>query len=97
MICVVANLLKVVVLAAHTQALLRVYTAYVCARILGAEYNVFPLVHAGIGEHQGRVVLDNHGCRRYDFVSSRLEKLLVRFADFVCCHHVCMLLFVFCC
>ena len=58
---VVAHGLQVVVLAAHAEALLGVR----CTGELGGavpEKNVLELVHARIGEHEGGVILDDHGC-----------------------------------
>ena len=84
---VVANLLEVVVLAAYAQTLLRVGpTAWL--GVLGTQYDIFPLVHTGIGKHQRRVVLDYHRGRRNDNVSFRLEEFFVRVADFFSCHHL---------
>ncbi len=73
-VSIVTYLFEIVVLAAHSQAFLRVCAA---ARVgfTRTENNVFPLVHTCICEHQRRVVLYNHGRRRYDSVSLRLKKL----------------------
>ena len=84
---ITSHLLQVVMLAAHTQALLRIGAA-ARLRLLCSEDNIFPLVHTSIGKHQRRVVLDNHWGRRYDNMSFRLKELQVRVADFVCCHHL---------
>ena len=83
---VVADLLKVVVLTTDAQALLCVGTT---ARfwLACAEYNVLPLVHACIGEHQCGIVLDYHRSRGHDGVAMLLKKLLVRLANLFCCHH----------
>ena len=56
---VVSHFLKVVVLAADAQTLLRVGTA-AWLRVACAENDVFPLVHSGVCEHQCGVVFDNH-------------------------------------
>ena len=56
---IVAHFLEVVVLTAHAQTLLCVGTT-AWLRLAGAEDNVFPLVHTCIGEHQRRVVFDDH-------------------------------------
>ncbi len=56
---VMSHFFEVVVLSAYPQALLRVC----CTRVRGlgiAEENVLELVHAGVGEHQRRVILDHH-------------------------------------
>ena len=67
MICVVSHFLKVVVLSAHTQTLLRVGGTrrlwFACS-----QYYILKLVHARIGEHQRGVVLYNHRSRRHDEV-----------------------------
>ena len=89
-ISVVSDLLKVVMLAAHAEALLCVGTA---ARfgLACAEDDVLPLVHTSVCKHQCWVILDYHRRTRHDGVSFRLEELLERVADFVSCHH-----FIFC-
>ena len=81
--------------AADAQAFLRVGAA---ARfgVAGAQDDVLPLVHAGVGKHQRGVVLDDHRCRGHDGVAFRLEKLLVRVADFVGCHVCVRVLIVVC-
>lgn len=84
---VAAHLFEIVVLAADTETFLRVGAA-AWLRLLGAEDNVLPLVHAGVGEHQRGVVLDDDRRRWYYDVSFRLEEFKVRVADFVCCHHL---------
>ena len=86
-ISVVSYLFEVVVLAAHTEALLGVGTAS-RLRFASTENDVFPLVHTSIGEHQRWVILDYHRCTWYDGVSFRLEELFERVADFVSCHHI---------
>ncbi len=48
------------------------------------EYDVLELVHAGIGEHQCRVVLDYHRSRRDNLVSLAAEEVLVGFSYFLC-------------
>ena len=82
---VVTHFLKVVVLTGNAQTLLAVgLTAAFGFGI--SEDDVLELVHAGIGEHERRVVLDDHRCRRNNKVALLLEKLYERFADFVGCH-----------
>jgi len=49
-----------------------------------AKDNVLELVHAGIGEHQCRVVLDYHRSRRDNLVSLAAEEVLVGFSYFLC-------------
>ena len=56
---VVTHGFEVVVLTAYAEALLGVR----CTGKLGcgiAKEDVFELVHAGVGKHEGRVILDNH-------------------------------------
>ena len=90
MVGVHAHLFEVIVLAAHAQTLLRVgHTVIFCGFI--AENNVFKLVHARIGEHQGGVILDYHGGRRHDLVSLIAEKVFERLAYFLRCQHVIVL------
>ena len=81
-----AYFFQVVVLTAHAQTFLGVGAA---ARlgVACAEYNVFPLVHTCVGEHQRGIVFDDHGGRCYDGVSVLLEIFLVGLADFVGCQH----------
>ena len=95
---VMSNFLQVIVLTAHAQALLRVGAAAWLGVAL-AKDNIFPLVHTSVGKHQSGVVLNHHRSRRHNGVSLRLEKLLVRVADFVSCHHYynAFLLFSFVC
>ncbi len=78
-VCVHSYLLKVVVLAANSQTLLRV--GHTC--VLGgfvAEYDVLELVHSGIGEHKGGIILDDHRSGRNNCVSLASEKVFVRLA-----------------
>ena len=64
----VADVLKVVVLAAGAHAFLRRDRAAVVA-LLPAGEDVLELHHAGIGEHQGRVVARHERARRHDPVA----------------------------
>ena len=84
---IVSHLFEVVMLAADTQAFLRVGDAGVF-RGLVAEDDVLELVHSSVCEHQGRVVFDYHGCRRNDVVALRLEKVFVRLTYFFGCQHI---------
>ena len=54
-------------LPAHAKALLRIGHAAVLGR-LGAQDDVFELVHARVGKHQRGVVFYYHRCRGYDMV-----------------------------
>ena len=77
-VCVVAHFFKVVVLSADAEALLRVGGAERAGFGIAEEY-ILELVHPGVGEHQRRVVLYYHGCRRDHRVALRgeeIEKLL---------------------
>ena len=66
--CVASYLFKVIVLSADAQTFLRISAAPGIG-IFGAKDNVFPLVHARIGEHQCGVVLHHNGGGRNDNVS----------------------------
>src|SRR5215475_9434431 len=61
-----AHLVQVVVLAAGADALLRRRGALVIA-LLGAEEDVFELVHPGVGEEQRRIVRREQR-RRFDYL-----------------------------
>ena len=78
---IVADLLKVIMLAAHAQTLLRVSHTTVFCRLI-AKDDILKLVHAGVGKHQRRVILDYHRGRRHDMVAFALEKVLERLAYF---------------
>ncbi len=67
-----ADVLEVVVLAARANALLRGRGPVVIA-MFGAEEDVLELVHARIGEEQGRVVGGNQGGRVHAAVPLRFE------------------------
>ncbi|MNM92942.1 hypothetical protein D3C81_1052950 [compost metagenome] len=69
----VTDLIKVVVLAAGTQAALDVGSAHVAA-LLRTQEHVLELHHAGIGEQQGRVVARHQRRRRHDGVALALEE-----------------------
>ena len=70
----VAHVVKVVVLAAGADALLRGRGALVGA-LVEPEVHVLELVHAGIGEEKRRVVAGNDGARSYDGVTFAFVKL----------------------
>ena len=84
MVSIVSHFLQVVVFSAYAKTLLRVGNTLVFRRMV-AQYDVFKLVHACIGKHQRRVILDDHRCRRHNLMSFRLEKLNKRVADFISC------------
>ena len=71
---VVSHLFEVVVLAAHSQTLLRIGRTRIRRRGIAQE-DVLELVHAGVGEHQRRVILDHHRGRRHDGVSLGCEEI----------------------
>ena len=58
-ICVMTHFLKVIVLTANAKTLLGVRAA-TWLGLTGTEDYIFPLVHTSVGEHQRRVILDNH-------------------------------------
>ena len=64
---VVAYLFQVIMLAANAQTLLCIGSA-TWFWVACSQDNIFPLVHAGVGKHQRRVVLDNHRSRGHDGV-----------------------------
>ena len=74
------HLLEVVVLAADPQAFLGVRHPGGLGRPV-AEEDVLERVHARIGEHQCRVVLQHHGSRRHDVVGLLAEEIEERAAD----------------
>ena len=61
MVRVVSHFFEVVVLSADSQAFLAVCNSLVL-RFAVSQEPVLELVHSGIGEHECRVVLDDHGC-----------------------------------
>ena len=66
-ICVAAYLLKVIVLSAYAKAFLAVGHP-LPFRGTVAEEPVLELVHARVGEHECRVVLYDHRCRRHNLM-----------------------------
>ena len=62
MVGVMSHLFEVVVLAAHAEAFLRIRSTVVSGLCITQEY-ILELVHAGIGEHEGRIVLHYHRSR----------------------------------
>ena len=82
---VVAHGLQVVVLAAYAEALLAVGgTGELGCAV--PEENVFELVHARVGEHEGRVIFDDHGGRGDHRVSLGGEEVQIFLAGFLGCH-----------
>ena len=65
---------QVVVLTGHTQAFLGVGYPFMLGFSV-AEENILELVHPGIGEHQGGVVLHDHRSGGHDLVLLALEKI----------------------
>ena len=82
---VVPHLFQVVVLAAHAQTFLRVRHSRELYRVV-AEDNAFPWVHARIGEHQSRVVFDNHRCRGHHVMPLRSHEIQKGLTYFFTCH-----------
>ena len=92
MVGIVSHLLQVVVLAADTQTLLSVAGTRI-RRIGIAQEDVFKLVHAGIGEHKGGVVLHDHGGTGYYMMVLALEELQELTAYFVRSHNFVEMMF----
>ena len=82
-----AHVLEVVVLAAGPDALLGGGRAGVVAPLPSQE-DVLELVHAGVGEEQGRVALGHQGGAAHHAVPPLLEVLQERAADLVGRHHL---------
>ena len=91
---VVANFLQIIVFARDAEAFLRVGGAVPLGGLV-AQKDVLELVHAGVGEHQGRVVLDDDGCRGHDFMPFGAEEVQKAISDFVCVHFQWIRLFYF--
>ena len=82
----IADIVEVVVLAAGAHAFLRGHRAIVGALFQAGE-DVLELHHAGIGEHQRRVVARHERRRRHDLVVVAGEEIDEAFADFVDAAH----------
>ena len=82
---IVSDFLKVVVLAADAEALLRVGYTGIFDRVV-AQNDTLPWVHTGVGEHQRRVIFDNHRSRRDDMMPFALHKIQKGLSDFFTCH-----------
>ena len=78
----VAHVVEIVVLAAGAHAFLRRHGAVVIAR-LGAGEHVLELHHAGVGEHERRVVARHQRARRDGLVAMRHEIVDERLSDVV--------------
>ena len=83
----VADIVEVVVLAAGADAFLRRGGALI-RPLLHAGKNVLELHHAGIGEHQRRIVARHQRRRRHDLVAVGREIVQKRRPDFVNAAHV---------
>ena len=68
-------LFKIVVFSTDTQTLLRVGHSTALGRGI-SEDDILELVHAGIGEHQRRIILDDHRRGGHYLVALLPEKLL---------------------
>lgn len=84
---VVSNLFEVVVLAAHTQTLLRISDTARLGHCITQDY-VFELVHSGIGEHKGGIILYHHRGGGHDTMALGFEIVLEGLANFLCCKHI---------
>jgi len=82
---VAPHLFEVVVLAADAQTLLGIADAAAHGNGV-AENDVFELIHAGVGEHQSGVVLDDHRGTGHHGVAVLPEISLETLSDFVCFH-----------
>ena len=82
----VADVVEIVVLAARPHAFLRGRGAAVGAPLDAGE-DVLELHHAGIGEHQSRIVARHERTRRHDLVAVFGEKLQEVRSDFVYAAH----------
>ena len=82
---IMPDFFQIIMLSADTQTLLAVRTS-AGFRVASAKDDVLPLVHAGIGKHQGRVILHYHRGRRNNLMTLRLEVLKERVAYLICCH-----------
>ncbi len=85
MIRIVSDLLEVVVLARNAQTLLRIGHTGIFARGIAQKY-ILELIHAGIGKHQRRVVLDDHRRRRHDDMFLAFEKFEESPSDLIRVH-----------
>ena len=83
---VVSHLLQVIMLAAHTQTLLRVRLPP-ALRCSITQDNVLKLIHACIRKHQRRVVLHDHGSRWHNQVLLAFKELFERLTYLFCCHN----------
>jgi hypothetical protein len=85
--CGVADIVEVVVLAAGADAFLRRNRAHI-GTLFQAGEDVLELHHAGIGEHQCRVVARHERRRRHDFVPLARKKVEKARPDVVDAAHV---------
>ncbi len=85
-VCVHANFFQIVMFATYAQTFLRICNTAIFGRDI-AQYNIFELIHSGIGKHQCRIVFNNHRCRRDYLMSLTSEKLFIRFTYLLCCKH----------
>ena len=78
-----ADILQIVVFAAHAQALLRGGGALV-APLLQPQKHILELHHAGVDKQQSRVVCWHKTAAVHDLMLPRLEILEEKFADLKC-------------
>ena len=83
----IADVIKIVVLAAGADAFLRRCGARNGARLLTGE-DVLELHHAGVGKHQRRIVARHERRRRHDLVRISAEVVEERGANFADASHV---------
>jgi len=82
---VVAHFLKVVVFSRNAEAFLRVGSAVPLGGLV-AQKDILELVHASVGEHQGRVVLDDDGCRGHNLMPFGTKEVQKAISNLVCVH-----------
>ena len=82
---IVSYLLQVVVLTRNAQTLLRIANSGSLDRSI-TQKHILELVHTCIGEHQRRIILYNHRCRRHYHVAFALEKFEKGLSNFVAFH-----------
>ena len=85
---IMSHFFQIVVFARHAQAFLRVGYTRIFDGVI-AQNNALPRVHTGIGEHEGRVVFDNHRGGWHYLVAFTCHKVQKGLANFLTCHHYC--------
>ena len=72
-ICVISHFIQIVVFSRYTQAFLRIDGAYI-GTISFTKKNILELIHAGVGEQQGRVISRNKRIARNNRMLFFLKK-----------------------